>query len=315
MYSPAFHHFQATAVCAMDVAMRRSATSEDDIPFPFVLGSNFIGIVHRCSPQAELVGITPGTRVAAIVKWGASSKYVSSPVENLVVVPKTLDAADMACLLSTYLPAFQALHHGRARPYRYTDTCLKGRRILLTGGATLEVQALVRLARLAGATEIYVVAPQEHFSVLNKLQVTVLGGHPDEWLPLVRNRMHVVIDFAFPRNFSAVCDSLARRGRLVCSSPITNSTEKGWMSELDSIYEYSRLSMMKRATIFDIVENVQTYNGEVKEDLSFLLKMLSTRRIRPHIDRFIKVKDVGTAHEEMQTTALTGAIVCEPWNE
>jgi NADPH:quinone reductase-like Zn-dependent oxidoreductase len=299
----------------MDVAMRRSATEEGDIPFPFAHGSTFVGLVHRCSPQAEQLGITPGTRVAAIVKWGASSKYVSSPVENLVVVPKTLDAADMACLLSTYLPAFEALHHGRSRPYRYTDTCLKGRRILVTGGATLEVQALIRLARLAGATDIYVVAPKDHFSVLNKLQVTALGEHPDEWLHIVRNRMHVVVDFTFPRNFSAVCDSLARRGRLVCSSPITNSTEKGWMSELDSIYEYSVLSMMERASIFDMIENVQTYNGEVVEDLHFLLKMLSTRRIRPHIDRFIKVKDVGRAYKEMQTTALTGAIVCEPWKE
>jgi NADPH:quinone reductase-like Zn-dependent oxidoreductase len=299
----------------MDVAMRRSVTSEDDVPFPFALGSNFVGIVHRCSPEAERLGITPGTRVAAIVKWGSNSKYVSAPVENLVVVPKEFDAADMACLLSTYLPAFLALHHGRARPYRYTDTCLKGRRILVTGGATLEAQALIRLAHLAGASEIYVVAPNEDFPVLKKLQCAVLGEHPDEWLHIVENRMHVVIDFDFPHNFSAVCASLATRGRLVCSSPITNSIEKGWLPELESIYEYSRLSMMKRATLFDMVENAQTYDGEVVEDFRFLLKMLSTRRIRPNIDRFINVKDVGKAHEEMMTTALTGAIVCEPWKE
>lgn len=127
--------------------------------------------------------------------------------------------------------------------------------------------------------------------------------------------MHVVIDLAFPRNFSAVCESLAYHGRLVCSAPTPNALEKSWMSDFDNIVEYSKLSMMKRATLFDRVENVQTYREDVVQDLRFLLKLLSTRKIRPSIDRFIKVKDVPQAHQEMQASALTGAIVCEPWKE
>jgi NADPH2:quinone reductase len=298
----------------MDVVMRHGAPG-DDIPFPFVLGSSFVGIVHRCSPEAEQLGITPGTRVAAIVKWGSNAKYISAAAENLVVVPKQLDAAEIACLVSTYLPAFLALHHGRARPYRYEDTCLQGRRILVTGGATLEVQALIRLARYAGASEIYVVAPREDFAVLKRLNVAVLNDHPEDWLHIVRNRMNVVVDFKFPKNFSAICESLARHGRLVCCESTSNALDKSWIPDFETLFEHSRLSMMKRATLFDTVENVQTHRKDVAQDLRFLLTLLSTRRIRPHIDRYIKVKDVSKAHQEMQRSALTGAIVCEPWKE
>jgi len=86
--------------------MRRGVSSEE-VTFPFVIGSNFCGVVHHCGPLAEELGLRPGVRVASILKWGANSKFVVAPARNLCVVPNQLDAADVCSLISSYLPAFQ----------------------------------------------------------------------------------------------------------------------------------------------------------------------------------------------------------------
>jgi len=66
----------------------------------------------------------------------------------------------------------------------------------VTGGASLEGQAVLRLARWAGASELYVTAPRDHFSVLKKLSgVTVLDDDPEAWLPFVENRIHAIVDY------------------------------------------------------------------------------------------------------------------------
>jgi len=305
--------FQATALCAMDLEMR-NAVAEEEISLPFVLGSNVVGVAHHCSTEVIEEGIKPGTRVASIMKFGANSRYVSVPTSNLMAVPKHLDAGDIACLISAYLPAFQALHHGRTRPYRYSRSCLRGRRVLVTGGATLEAQAAIRLAQLAGATEIYVTAPRNHSHILAKRHVNVLDSDPDEWLPAVEGRMDVVVDYDFPNHFSAIQASLARKGRLVCSSP-AGSGHTGWMRGIGCILEQYLLMSMKRATLFDFVEDFERDTDGLKEDFRFLLRLLSLRQIRPQIDRYIKLNDVSQAYRDIQSVPLTGAIICEPWKE
>ena len=294
---------EATAICGMDrTAVRLEEYS--DLSFPFVYGSNFVGVVQQCDDDAEELGIKAGSRVASIVKWGSNSKCVSIPPDQLVVVPKHLDAGDLACLIACYLPAFEALHHGRARPYRYSRRCLKGRRVLITGGATVEAQALIRMAQLAGAAKIYVTAPVEHHLLIEKKQAGALFEDPDDWLQDVAGRMDIVIDYLFPRNFLSVCEALTDGGRLVSVPPGRTS-----------ILERCQLSTMERATLFDFGEYVAKYRDEIWEDFNFLLGLLEARQIRPQIDRYITLKDIPAVHKEMETSPLTGAVVCEPWKE
>jgi NADPH:quinone reductase-like Zn-dependent oxidoreductase len=295
---------EATAISGRDLSAMPKAGSCLSLSHPYVCGSSFVGVVHRCEASAEDFGLRPGSRVASIVKWVSNSKFVSLPPDNLLPVPKHLDASDLACLISSYLPAFEALHHGRSRPYRYSRTCLEGRRILITGGATAEAQALLRLAKLAGAEKVYVIAPKNHHSIIEKKRGGALLEDPDDWLQEVQCRMDIIIDYAFPENFSSIQEALSRKGRLV-------SVPKKEVSVLD---RYT-LSSMKRATLFDFGEYAEQNRRDLLEDMDFLFQLLDTRKIRPQIDRFVALKDIPAAQKEMRMKPITGIIVCEPWKE
>lgn len=146
---------QATQICDRDLAMRKLKEDKDSI----ILGCNIVGTVQKCGSAAESYGITPGMRVAAIVKQGGNAKFITVSAAKLMSIPRNLDPSDVACILAVYLPAFQALHHGRARPYRYSRSILRGRKIFVNG-STLQAQAVARLAHLAGVTEVFLAAPR-----------------------------------------------------------------------------------------------------------------------------------------------------------
>ena len=268
-----------------------------------------MGVVSECGHTAKVFGITPGARVASVSKSEFLAKHMAISPKHLVTVPKTLDAADVASVMSSYLPAFQALHHGRSRPYRYLRGCLKGKRILVTGGITVVSQALVRLAEMAGAAEIFWVAQKEHHSaVRGGRKVVMLDEDPDTWLPTAYSHMDIVIDYEFPRNFSLVRQTVAKKGRLVC-------VPRGKMTLLNGFLEQVELSAMKRATIFDFKDSIFTYRDALWEDTSFLLRLLANRQVRPDIDRYVSFKEIQCAHDEVLTKPIAGSIICEPWKE
>lgn len=301
--------------------MQREASAEPD----FVPGSNFVGVLLGCSEDVtERFGIRAGSRVASLIRWGANTRYVKVPPQHLFAVPKNLDAADIASLISFYLPAFLVLHHGRPRPARSSNSCLRGKRLLVVAdGATLEVQALLRLAQLAGASEIFVAVPWEHHAVLKKSRVTVLKDDPSEWLPEVERSMAVVVDYSFPKNFSSVRSALEPKGQLICCPQSRHVEDRNLVKsdctptmKLTNMLERYQLAMMDHATIFDFKEYVEQFHDDVFEDLTFLLTLLSTRTIRPHVDRFITLEEIPRAHRKIRSNApLSGAIICEPWKE
>lgn len=277
---------------------------------PFEIRNNFVGIIKVVAPEAKELGLRPGMRVASIAKCEFNEKDINVPVDHLYIVPKALDAADMAALFAYYLPAFQALHHGRSRPSRYSRISLKGRRILVTGGSRLEAQAVLRLARLAGATELYVIAPIDYHPLLGKIEgLKLLEDFPrDGWLPQVRGSMDLVIDYEFPDSLRSIRQALAPKGRLVCIP-----TKRGPL--LSSMYEQYKVSSIKRASLFDFSEGLKLDLEDTHKDVQYLLKQLTDRHIRPSIDRIVKLNDVPMLFDKIQGCPLSGAIICEPIKE
>jgi NADPH:quinone reductase len=316
---------QATAICEFDLTRgRRQAEhgGRDYSPSSHcVLGSNFVGIVHHTGDANS--GLKPGQRVASVFDGGSGSnaRYVSIAEEKLIKVPKNLDAADIAALISAYLPAFQALHHGGPRSRRYTKNSLLGKKILIVQGARPEAQALIRLARLAGASEIYLTASKDHFWQLEKHGCTLLRDDPDDWLPEVHEGMDLVVNYEFPKYFWETKAAMAPKGRLVCCAPMHTPGNDSWLTYFESMIGYLQLVTMKRATIFDFAEDHELQPDRVRQDLSYLLKLLTSRQIRPEIDRYIKLSDVPKTYRHMRkqrrkgNMAFTGTIICEPWRE
>jgi len=280
--------------------------------------------VLRCCEQTEArYSIEAGDRVASIVHWGGNAKYVSVPANHLISVPRHLDSADIASLISFFLPAFETLNFGRPRPLRYSSASLMGKKVFITSdGASLEVRALIQLARVQGSREIFVTAPVEHHELLRKLGVATLNENPGEWLSFIANTMDVVVDMSFPKNFSAVRSLVAKEGCLICSPRPQHKDLDCWSctptvpAELSYLLERSQLSMMDRATLFSYSEYVSQFRPEVYKDLDFLISLLSKRRLRPNIERFITLRDLSDAYKEVEENRpMKGAIICEPWKE
>lgn len=315
----------------MDVAIRRGLYH---VPTPCVLGSNFVGVVHKTSSESSRWRL--GRRVAGLTLVGSNARYLTVSTERLLDVPKKLDASDIACILSIYLPAFQALHHGRTRPGRYSQSALWRKRVLITGGALPETMALLRMAHYGGAQEVYIVAERSQHNTLRQLYATPLDVHIDDWGPMVENSMDVVIDFDFVQNEKASCQALAANGRLVWYlHPTKRKHVTGLAWSFDSIWEQTKLCLLERASIYEQNDSwaEHPYSFKVRNhiddpfvhlylltvyfqmDLEFLLRLLAQRQIRPKIDQFIGLAGVKTAHKDLQTRSLSGAIICEPWKD
>lgn len=285
--------------------------SENTVP-----GSNAVGVVNHCSSSAEEAGVKPGMRLAAILQPnGSNARYLSLPASEVLPVPRHLDAADVACVATYYLPAFQALHHGRVRPYRYSKTCLANRRVLIVGGDQVVAQATIRLAKLAGAKHVYICGPRFMKGELQKHDAFVLDEDPADWPEAIDGAMDVVIDYQFPNNFDDVKATMATKGRLVCCTPANWSKENCWWSDLSQLIECLQVTSVKRATLFDFRANYKNNRYELKEDLQFLLTALTRRHIRPQIDRYVKLADVPQVYRELNSCPVTGSIICEPWRE
>jgi NADPH:quinone reductase-like Zn-dependent oxidoreductase len=113
---------EATHISATYVGFRRGTV--DAVTTPFVMGSNFVGVIYH--------GPGKGRRVAAFVMGGANARFIPARPNRLIPVSKPLDPAEIAVVLTTYLPTFQALHHGQDRPDLYLSTSLLGKRVLIT---------------------------------------------------------------------------------------------------------------------------------------------------------------------------------------
>ena len=206
------------------------------------------------------------TLVTSIRKCPFKARYVNVPSNELIVVPGGIDPGEAVSIISTFLPAFEALHHGdrRVRDSRYSPSSLKDKQVLITGGDSLEAQAAVKLAVWAGAAGVFVLNSGRVLSKrIHGGHVATLSEDPKQWLPVVQGDMDVVIDFEYPKDFHSVIASMTRKGRLVCKYPENDIFHRS-PSFVSKLVGQSALCAMSRASIFDFDEYVKTNMEYVK---------------------------------------------------
>lgn len=291
---------KATAFASI-AALKQDQTVSS--PFLQHWGPSFVGIVQDANDLEKGVRICNGDRVVSIGAWKTHTGHVSISPEKLLVVPNELDPSDIACIITAYLPAFQALHHGKPSSFRYQKACLRGKRILITGGVCAQSQALIRLARLAGAKEVLLLAPIEHREYVDRKHAQVVEDDEYIWLPKLYGRMDLVIALDAPIGFFLLRQCMARKARLVYAPRCT-----GMLTTMRDVCE---LATIQRASLLNFEQHFNTYQQDVWEDLSYLLRLLAKRQLRPVVDRFISPTDICSVTETEQP--LNGCIVCEHW--
>lgn len=211
--------------------------------------------------------------MTSIRKCGTKARFVTMPAESLVVLPANLDAGEAVSVVSIFLPAFAALHHGR-RECRFSPNSLHNKKVLVTGGTLLEAQAVVKLAIWGGASAVFMLSSATRVPVkVEGSRVTVLPDDREIWLPLLREKMDVVVDYDFPNHLGSVSNSLSLNGRLVCQSKSRSKgqsqdwmaeLEQGFVSDFESALEMTALCIMPNSFLFNFEGICDNNTGELE---------------------------------------------------
>src|SRR5262247_2333888 len=129
----------AAGVALPDV-MAREGIHPETPPVPFTPGWDLVGVVDRLGDGVS--GLEPGRAVAALPIHGAYAEFVCLPQDELVPVPRGLDAGEVVSLGLNYVTAYQMLHR--------SAKIKASQRVLIHGAAGGVGTALLQLGRLAG---------------------------------------------------------------------------------------------------------------------------------------------------------------------
>jgi NADPH:quinone reductase-like Zn-dependent oxidoreductase len=231
--------------------------------------SCFVGVVNKyLGPRSDDDYIEKNTLVTSLIrKCAVRARYLTISKDELIVVPPGLDPGETVYVISTVLPAFEALHHGERRARRrYSNISLRNKRILITGGGNMIAKEAANMAFWSGASAVFVVDSRNSLSTCeHRDNVIVLGENPEDWLPVVQGDMDGVIDFDHRTDLGSLCAAMATNGRLVCVQPekAQRSIER-LLTTCQRWIGYSSLLAIPGATVFDFEEHTNINLQAVK---------------------------------------------------
>ena len=207
------YYIQASTVTLDDCLMRRGFDFDvlSPVCLPQTPGFDVVGTICACGSKTP--GFEEGDRVAAMVRTGGNARFLSVAASRLVKIPRSIDAAEAAAMVSIYTTAYQTLKRITQKGPMFS---LLGNKVMIVGGMDAVGQALIQMCHKARA-EIYATGPKHRHSYLrNILNVHPLPEDKDEWLPMVRGRMDFVFDGVCEDGLDSSRLALKEKGEVVC---------------------------------------------------------------------------------------------------
>jgi NADPH2:quinone reductase len=342
-------------VSISDCEIRRNISSNLIWPIliPNTPGQDFVGRIVYVGDKAEKYSnYRQGDRVCAIGQFlGGNSRYVTVPCTKLVRVPEAVDAAEAACIVRSYLAAYQILYRTGAFEISHSH------RILVTGASGAIGRALIEVAKMARAKVYGACSSRHKHFVQFKLGVPWVHSNPENWESL--HDIDVVVDCVnYTGNFNDSKVPLARGGVLVCVGSAKYvadaiSEQKNKLKELDfnydsdddsqygigrtvcgafvpaskkkAVYQSSilghlplkisggvNISIFVTTVTFDLFRNVENNFEACKDDLEMLFARLLRGKLKPLVSHRISLEHVMKAHRMVEYGGLQGTIVCLP---
>jgi len=312
-------------------------------------GVDCIGRVVQLTTHARAVyGISIDDRVAAIYpfeykdgykdKGRRNNRYALVDAGFVVAVPKHVDAAEAACMIRLYLSAFQSISMGISGfRNRYGFDQLRGQSILIQNGQTELGRALIDLAALLGATQIFATGPTEYHSVLTKLGAIPLGAETFGWELFLEEKLSLVLVQKMPTadNFEQFVSLLdENKGNIVyihqghkhdgddlgtiaddvsCDGRHLTDLAKKARAALSSAKFSLRLACSPKYMCYEGVwPSCKESPSQFKEDLRYLFTLLGQGGLKPDVDECINLEEVAEAQDRIELLGKRGTIVCLP---
>ena len=269
---------------------------------PLSPGYDMVGVVDKLGQG--VTGLEVGQMVADLTVFGAYTEYMLRPVDTLVPVPAGLDPAEAVSMVLSYVTAYQMLH--RVAKIQY------GQKILVHGAGGAVGTALIQLGTLLDL-EMYGTASQSKHELIQSLGAIPIDYKNEDFLAMMQANGGV--DAAFDpiggENFKRSFKSLKKGGTLVPYGFYNQAMGKGGNVALDylSIAVWNILPNGRQASFYSIGDLRKKKPEWFKEDLQVLFGLLKDGKIKPSIEKRLKLEDAAQAHELIEQAAVKGRIV------
>ena len=314
---------QAVGLNHLDIWVRKGVEGHK-FPLPLIPGCDVAGVISELgsgSPQAlQKTGLAVGSEV--VINPGLScghceaclggfdplcseygipgetvnggcAEYITVPIANLIVRPKSLSAAQAAALPIPFLTAWTML---------IRKAQLKAGEIVLiqAGGSGVSIAA-IQIAKLVGATVITTVGSDDKISKAKSLGADhVIHYRKENFREALKKILphygkkgcDVVIDHVGAETMGDSLKCLAWGGRLATCGATSGSEIK---LDLKAIF-------FKNISIFG------TTMGS-KADLIRIVDLVAQGKLKPVIDSEFAMSDLRKAHEKLESRQIFGKVV------
>lgn len=308
---------EASSISALDCAVRRGFDGRAPTMSEYTPGCDVVGTVVKCGQEVFLSGISEGERVACITRYGGNARYIRVPVSCCIKTRLDIDSSEASGVLLPYFMAFQILQAGVSPPSRYKAP-LKGKQILVGENTGIVGLAMASLCKVGGAKKAFIVCPQEHHEQIKSLGAVPLSESIDGWARTIREKVDILVDAGkvtgeVQRMFLKTSGKLVRLA-LPPVPPPAESKPSLMPAPIRNFCSVVHMACIANsASLYDVFYSIERNQALYKSDLMHIFHLLALRRIRPRIDKFVLLQDVGQCHRELEKFQQEGAIVCEPW--
>ena len=305
---------RACALNHLDLWVRRGLPNVP-IPLPHIPGSDVAGEIAKIGADVTTVRVGQKVVLAPLVSCGkcqaciagldnrcrqatnlgymidgGCAEFVRAPEVNCLPYPENLSFEEAAAIPLVFQTAWHMLvDRAQLRP---------GEDVLILGAGSGVGSAAIQVAKFFGARVITTASSDAKLEKARKLGADYVINHKtqrirDEVRRITNKRgVDVVFEHVGAATWDDSLASLALAGRLV-----TCGTTTGYDAKLDLRFLFSRqLSLLG------------SYMG-VKSELHTIMKLVSTGRLKPVVDRVFPLHEAAAAHTYLESGQQFGKVV------
>lgn len=293
-----------TSVAFTDTLIRRGNYLGVKKKPPFSPGYDLIGLVDKVGEG--VTHLKKGQKVAELTVIGSYTEYICLDAETLVPVPDGLDDAESVSLVLSYITAYQMLHRSaKIQP---------GQTILVHACAGAVGTAMLQLGRLLNL-KIYGTASEGKRDFIQKLGAIPIDYKNEDFVEVLKkaepNGIDAVFDPIGGSNFPRSLKVLKKRGTLVGFGYQSSASGNGGNVVLDymKIQWWNLLPTKPFANFYIITDWHKDHNDWFQEDLNQLFKLLSEKKIKPKIGKYMKLSEAAEAHRLVENFKVEGKVI------
>ena len=270
---------------------------------PLSPGYDMVGVVDKVGTNVDEFEL--GQMVADLTVWGAYTEYMLRPADSLVPVPATVAAEDAVSMVLSYVTAYQMLH--RVAKIEHGQT------ILVHGAGGAVGTALLQLGKLHGLN-MYGTASASKRELVEGLGAVHIDYATEDFVARMQAEggCDAVFDFISGDHFKKSFDSLKKGGILVPYGFYDDAMGKGGDSVPIAYMKVALWNILpngRRTSFYSIGDLRKKEPNWFKEDLGKLFDLLAAEKIKPAIERQMRLEDAKEAHELIEQAAVKGRIV------